>query len=145
MPRDLPIGNGRLLVNFDRNYQLRDIYFPNIGKENQTNGHPCRLGVWIEGQFRWIDDASWQRTLHYLPDTMVTDVRLVNPALQVQITFHDAVDFHENALIRRLEVENLADHTREVRLFLHHDFHISGNAVGDTAYYRPSENDLDST
>jgi glucoamylase len=34
--RDLPIGNGSLLVTFDRNYQLRDIYYPRVGQENHT-------------------------------------------------------------------------------------------------------------
>jgi len=28
MPRDVPVGNGSLLITFDRLYQLRDIYFP---------------------------------------------------------------------------------------------------------------------
>src|SRR5215210_2861636 len=99
MPRDLPLGNGRLLVNFDSHYQLRDIYFPNVGKENQTTGHPCRLGVWADGQFRWLDDPGWQRTLRYMPGTLVTDVRLNHPDLQLRITCHDVVDFHEDILV----------------------------------------------
>ena len=28
MPKDLPISNGNLLLNFDADYRLRDIYFP---------------------------------------------------------------------------------------------------------------------
>ena len=57
MPRDLPIGNGRLLINFDRQYRLRDLYFPHVGRENQTSGRPCRFGVWAEGKFAWIEDG----------------------------------------------------------------------------------------
>lgn len=34
MPRDIPEGNGSLLVTFDEDYFLRDIYFPQVGKEN---------------------------------------------------------------------------------------------------------------
>ena len=34
MPRDIPVGNGRLLVTFDDRYQVRDVYFP----------HQCELG-----------------------------------------------------------------------------------------------------
>jgi hypothetical protein len=41
MPRDLPIGNGSLLITFDAQYCLRDLYFPNVGHENNTLGHPC--------------------------------------------------------------------------------------------------------
>ena len=34
MPRDLPVGNGQMLVNFDRHYRIRDLYYPHIGEEN---------------------------------------------------------------------------------------------------------------
>jgi hypothetical protein len=27
MPGDLPVGNGNLLINFDTNYNIRDIYY----------------------------------------------------------------------------------------------------------------------
>jgi glucoamylase len=43
MPRDLSLANGSLQVMFDAAYRLRDIYFPNIGKENHTTGHTCRF------------------------------------------------------------------------------------------------------
>jgi hypothetical protein len=49
MPRDLALGNGRLAVNFDLEYRLRDIYYPHVGQENQTNGMLNQLGVWVEG------------------------------------------------------------------------------------------------
>ena len=38
--RDIPVGNGQLLVNFDDKYQIRDIYFPHVGQENHTEGFP---------------------------------------------------------------------------------------------------------
>jgi GH15 family glucan-1,4-alpha-glucosidase len=56
MPRDIPVGNGSLLVNFDDRYQLRDLYWPHVGQENHTDGHPFRFGVWVDGQFRWVSD-----------------------------------------------------------------------------------------
>jgi hypothetical protein len=49
MPRDLPVGNGTVLVNFDHNYGLRDIYYPHVGEDNQTLGHICRFGVYVDG------------------------------------------------------------------------------------------------
>ena len=45
MPRDIPVTNGNLLVNFDLDYRIRDIYFPWIGQENHTRGHEFRLAV----------------------------------------------------------------------------------------------------
>lgn len=137
MPRDLPLGNGSLLVNFDQNYQIRDLYWPHVGLENHALGHPFRMGLWVDGQFRWLDDPRWKRSLKYRPDTLVSDVTLTHPDLGIEIHAADAVDFHENLLVRRFVIGNLDQQEHEVRLFFHHDFHLGGHEVGDTAYYEP--------
>ncbi len=137
MPRDLPVGNGSLLVNFDENYRLRDLYWPHVGQENHTAGQPCRFGVWVDGQFRWIEDPGWERKLDYAEDTLVTEVSLRHPDLGVALLCRDAVDFHENVYIRQVVVQNEGDAEREVRLFFGHDFQISAYPVGDSAYYEP--------
>ena len=137
MPRDIPVGNGALLVNFDAAYQLRDLYWPHVGRENHTAGHPCRFGVWVDGQFRWVSDDGWQRHLDYAHDTLVTHVTLSHPDLALRLVCQDVVDFHENLYLRRITVHNEADTAREVRLFFTHDFHIGGYTVGDSAYYEP--------
>ena len=137
MPRDIPVGNGSLLVNFDQVYQLRDIYWPYVGKENHTDGHPCRFGVWVDGRFTWVSDEGWSRTLAYEQDTLVTQVTLYNPALNLRLVSQDIVDFHENLYMRQITVENLNKTERTVRLFFAQDLHISGHEVGDSAYYEP--------
>ena len=65
MPRDIPVGNGRLLVCFDQNYCIREIYFPHVGLENHVGGKVCRLGVWVDGQFSWVG-PEWERDLHLI-------------------------------------------------------------------------------
>jgi glucoamylase len=137
MPRDIPLGNGSLLAAFDSNYQIRDLYWPHVGQENHAQGHPFRLGVWVYGNFRWLDDEKWVRELNYDHETLVSQVKLHHPDLPVALTASDAVDFHENLLVRRFDLTNPSGQAREVRLFFHHDFHISGNEYGDTAYYEP--------
>lgn len=136
MPRDIPVGNGSLLVCFDRNYQIRDLYFPHVGQENHLGGRPCRFGVWVDGRFSWVGEG-WQRELRYEEDTLVTNVSLEHRELSLLILCRDAVDFHENIYLREIEVQNLADKEREVRLFFGQDFSISGNSVGDTAAFDP--------
>ena len=137
MPRDLPIGNGKLLVAFDSNYQIRDLYWPHVGQENHALGHAFRMGVWADGQLRWLDDPGWERQLRYQPETLVSEVKLVHPDLGLEIEASDVVDFHEDLLVRRFEVTNLEENEKEVRLFFHQDFHIAGSELGDTAYYEP--------
>ena len=135
--RDLPVGNGSLLVNFDDKYQIRDIYFPHVGQENHTEGFPCRFGVWVDGQFAWVADAGWDRSLEYLPETLVTAVTLKNENLGVELVCNDTVASHENTFLRRVRVRNLRNGSANFRVFLHHDLRIYENAFGDTAFYDP--------
>ena len=76
MPRDLPLGNGSLLITFDGTYQLRDLYWPYVGSENHTDGHVFRVGLWVDGLFTWLDDQRWRRELRYASETLVTEVEL---------------------------------------------------------------------
>lgn len=140
--RDIPIGNGSLLVNFDDKYQIRDIYFPHVGQENHSEGFPFRFGVWADGEFSWVFEDSWKRSIRYIRDTLVTDVRLENDQLGIEIRCNDTVAGRENIFLRRLSVINQLDNAREVRVYLHHDFRIYENKVGDTAYYDPDAESL---
>src|SRR5216117_31609 len=100
MPRDIPVGNGRLLVTFDRQYQIRDVYFPHVGQENHAGAGPCRFGVWADAPARhkgllcWTGDASWTVRQRYLRDTLTTSVSLDNRDLRLALYCNDAVDFH---------------------------------------------------
>jgi GH15 family glucan-1,4-alpha-glucosidase len=135
--RDIPVGNGSLLVTFDDKYQIRDVYFPHVGQENHTEGFPFRFGIWVDGDFSWVYSDDWKRELSYLPETLVTDVKLTNETLGIEIACNDTVASHENIFLRRVRVRNLRDSERKSRVFLHHDFRIYENKVGDTAFYDP--------
>ncbi|MEX2219705.1 MAG: glycoside hydrolase family 15 protein [Phycisphaerales bacterium] len=138
MPRDLPVGNGDLLITFDRQYRLRDIYYPNVGRFDHTGGHIQRFGVWADGKFAWVEDPEWRREMRYKPETLVTDVRLVHEGLALEVRCEDAVDASEPVYFRRTTVRDLLGRARDVRLFFHFDPSISGTPVGDTANYDPA-------
>jgi len=139
--RDIPIGNGNLLVAFDRGYRIRDFYFPHVGQENHTGADPFRFGVWRNGRFAWVPEG-WTLSLNYLDETMVTDVALENPDLGLGMRSNDIVDFHENVFLRKLTVTNTSGEEADVRVFFCHDFHIYGNDIGDTAVFRPETGSL---
>lgn len=140
--RDIPVGNGSLLVNFDDKYQIRDVYFPHVGQENHSEGFPFRNGIWVDGEFSWLHEDGWERSLRYRPDTLVTDVLLSNPDLAIEITCSDAVHFEKNIFLRKISFRNTSASLREVRYFLHHDFRIYENKVGDTAFFDPETHSL---
>jgi len=137
MPRDLPVGNGNLLINFDTNYNIRDIYYPYVGKENHTEGCVSRTGIWVDGSFAWIDSPEWLKEMVYESESLVTHVTVTNPAIGLTLIFSDVVDFHRDIFFRRVDIANHRDHPRDVRLFFHYELRILGNEIGDTIYYHP--------
>jgi glucoamylase len=138
MPRDIPVGNGTLLITFDQDYCLRDIYYPFVGKENHTEGHKFRLGMWVDGEFDWVK-RDWGLRLDYAYEMLMTQVTASNEHFGVSLHCHDLVDYRENIYIKKILLKNLVHRERELRLFFHHDFHILESPTGDTAYYDPDE------
>ncbi|HTI14984.1 MAG TPA: glycoside hydrolase family 15 protein [Dictyobacter sp.] len=137
MPRDLALGNGHLLVNFDKNYNLRDIYWPHVGQSIHTDGDISHTGVWVDGQFAWVDAPEWQREMMYEKETLVTRVTMTNERLQLQLIFSDAVDYAHPLFLRHVHIINQAQKAREVRLFFHYDWHIGNDSDGNTVFYYP--------
>ncbi len=123
-------------VMFDAQYRLRDIYYPYVGKENHA-GHTFRFGVFTDGQLSWTDSPDWERRLSYAADTLVTAVELLNRRLKVRLECRDAVDLYENVYLREISVHNFSSRGREIILFFHHDFHVYGTSIADTALYDP--------
>jgi GH15 family glucan-1,4-alpha-glucosidase len=139
MPRNIPVGNGCLLITFDQDYCLRDIYYPYVGKENHTDGHRFRFGVWVDGRFDWVKRENWDLSLEYVPESLLTNVTGINETLGVIFHCNDIVDYRENIYIKRITLKNLSDRAKEIRLFFSHDFHILASPIGDTAYFDPDE------
>ena len=143
MPRDIPVGNGRMLVTFDNQYQIRDIYFPHVGQENHAGAGPCRFGVFAEapgrgkGRLSWTSDTGWVIRQRYLRDTLTTSVALEHRELKLALYCNDVVDFHRPILVRKVKVKNLIGRERVVQIVHHQDFNMFGMKVGDTAYFDP--------
>src|SRR3954470_2420444 len=128
------------MVNFDHEYNIRDVYYPHVGQDNQTAGDVSFFGVWCDGKFAWIGNPTWQKRLDYEDDSLVTRVEAHSDSLQLDMIINDTVDFDRDVLVRRIVLRNLADKKRPVRLFSHFDPHLGGNAIGDTIFFDPEFN-----
>ena len=138
MPRQIVLGNGRVLVDYDSCMRIRDFYYPRAGLENHSGGM-FRTGVWTGDGFSWLDEA-WERESRYKPDTLVSDCRAKNEKIGVELLFSEVVHHDDNVLLRRITVRNLSDHPREIRVFFHHEFDVYNENFGDTAAYLPEQN-----
>lgn len=137
MPRPLVVGNGNLLVTFDRDLVIRDFYWPYVGMLNHLSGNRARLGVWVDEQFSWLSHSAWKIQLGYEDRSLTTKSTAINDSLGITLTLSDSVLHREDILLRRFTLFNHAGHQREARLFLAHDFHIAETDIGDTAFYNP--------
>ncbi len=143
MSRSLTLGNGSVMVCLDRFGQVKDFYFPYPGLENQIGeGRAHRIGVWVDGIFRWIDSPEWQISIDYRDETMVSSVTATNPVLQVTLNLIDVVYNEKDIFVRQIDVHNLADHDRTIKLYFNQQFYIYGTNRRDTAYYDPERHVL---
>src|SRR5512133_3033312 len=127
MGRHAVLSNGQLFVGLDENGLVHDFYYPYVGLENLTNARNSqhKIGIWVDGQFSWVDDGSWDIKVDFEPEALISDVTMHCDRLQITIKSKDFVDPELNALVRRLSVTNDAANERDVRLFMHQVFQIS--------------------
>ncbi|KEQ21545.1 glycoside hydrolase family 15 protein [Paenibacillus tyrfis] len=140
MPRHLVIGNGKFLINLDRNTYMRDLYYPYVGQLNHVGGYQCRIGLWVDGAFTWLADPEWKFELSYIEDSLVTEVRASHYHLGITLLMNDGVHQREDVYLKRVRVHNHWDTVREVRMFFNQDLVINETEVGDTAAYYPQNN-----
>ncbi len=140
MAKSLAFGNGTVLVCTDQYARVRDLYFPYIGLENHAGGSNAhRLGVWVDGQFSWLDDGSW--VIDVRSDTAYTGLTSASSErLGISLHFTDVLFNEKNIFLRKIKVHNTHSREREVRFFVNHQFEIYHSEKGDTAFYDPENN-----
>lgn len=144
MGRPVVLSNGQLFVGLDEHGLVHDFYYPYVGLENLTNARSSqhKIGVWIDNQFSWTDDGSWEVEVDFEIDALISSVKLRSNNLAISLHLQDFIDHEYNALIRHVTITNQAEHDRDVRLFMHQVFQISRAGRADTAIYVPDEHYL---
>lgn len=138
MSRSLALGNGSILINLDQTGQVRDLYFPYVGLENQVGDNLIhRVGIWINGKMSWLSDADWQIKINCNPETFIGKIEAENKRLQVEIVFNDIVYNEKDIFLRRLEVKNRAGYNRTIKIYFGQQFEPYKSRVAHTAYYDP--------
>jgi len=137
MPRPLVFSNGSLYIGIDERFRIRDLFYPHVGLFNHLSGHTIRMGVWVDGDFTWVEDDGWTRDLAYEPGTLTGVTNLSHPAYGVEIVCRDAIHPEHPVFERRMEVRNRRPGPAEVRIFFTHDLRIAETDIGDTALYNP--------
>ncbi len=135
------LSNGEMHVGINHFAEVHDFYYPYVGLENHSaaGGLRHRIGLWIDGAFTWLDDGSWQFDARYHDHALIGNIQAVNQGHQIKLEFDDCVDGSQTAFVRNIHVINMADHERDIRLYLHQVFVISDSLMSDTVQYLPTE------
>lgn len=144
MARPIVLSNGELHVGLNNYGLVHDFYYPYVGLSNHAAGQSTRhrVGVWIDGRLSWLDTpGEWEFTFRYPQRALIGHTLAKNESMQILLEIDDCVDSQVSAFMRNIHVVNLADHPREIRLFMHQAFAIDDSRSNtDTAQYLP-END----
>lgn len=141
MGRPVVLSNGRLFVGLDESGLVHDFYYPYVGLDNLTNARSTqhKIGVWVDGSFRWTNDGSWDIAVDFESSALVSKIRMHSKELAITLDCTDFVDVDYNALVRCVTVMNEASTGRDVRLFMHQVFQISRAGRADTAMFVPDD------
>jgi len=144
MSRPVILSNGHILVGLNEHGTVHDFYYPYVGLDNLTSARVLnhKVGIWVNGQFSWTDDDSWQFQMDFEEDALISTITASNDELGVELFFKDFVDSHYPVFFRRIEVRNKTGGQAEIRLFMHQAFQISRAGRSDTALYVPTGNYL---
>lgn len=142
MARPIVLSNGEMHVGINKFGLVHDFYYPYVGQENHAAAKSLRhkVGVWVDGEFSWLDDGNWQFTFDYPYRALVGHTTARNEQIGVMIEFEDAVDSAQNAFLRNIHVINLRDEHRDLRLYMHQVFAINDTASrNDTVQFLPED------
>ena len=140
MARYIVLGNGNLLINIDKWLQVRDFYYPHVGEENHLLGHAHKIGVFADQKVSWINEETWNRSIAYKGNNLVSDCSATSENLKIRLDINDCVEPEKDIFLRRINVNNLSDNQRKIKVFFYHDFHLYGDGIGDTAGYDAGKN-----
>lgn len=140
--RPVMLGNGSLTVGLNEHGLVHDFYYPYVGLDNLTTARSVhhKIGVWVDDTFSWVDDGSWDISVNFDSDALISLIRMQSDILQVELLFNDFVDSEINAFCRQIKLTNQSASQRTIRLFMHQVFEISRAGRADTALFVPDEN-----
>ncbi len=142
--RSLVLGNGSLLVTFDKFGEVRDFYFPHVGLENHAGGElRFRIGIFVDNNMSWLsEDSAWNIKTECDENSLEGFVTAEHKDKKVKLSFRNIVYNESDIFLRNLVVTNLSENTREIKVYFGQEFQIGRVQGGDTAYFDPATNTI---
>lgn len=143
MPKHITLGNGSILVGIDKHACVKDFYYHYAGLENHIGKDMVhKIGFWVDGNFKWIDDGTWNISIDGEKGTMASNIIARNSSLGIEVKINGVVYNEKNVFIREIKIINLDKKEKNVKIYFNQQFNISQNFIGDTAYFDPDTNSM---
>ncbi len=114
MVRYIPIGNGKLLVSFNNDYNLTDIYFSREMAENHSGGRPFKYGISVDNNFVWMN-KNFLISKDYFDHTMIGIAKY--KISDVYFEDQNFVDIYEDIFVRKVKILNTTDTIKKLNYF----------------------------
>jgi len=133
----LVLGNGRLQININDSLSIRDFYWPHVGQENHLAKTKNKMFIFVDGDISKLTDDDWKVEISYVVDSLAGISYATNVKLGIKIRFEDTVLPDRDIFLILIQVQNLFDHKRVVKIYFKNKFQIYGDGIGDTALWYP--------
>lgn len=134
LARATVVGNGAVLAAGDAYGTLHELYSPFVDLRHQLLRRPARIGLWIDGRLTWLPDTFEARPVECASPPVIAH-SVTSADHEVEVWIETFVDVPLGAVVRRVQVTNLSDRHRDLRLLFHHDFAIQPGEARETAAY----------
>ncbi len=140
MPRTSSIGNGNLLVLFDKKGLVKDLYFPYAGLEEHTLGLKHYIALAVDKKIYWLHN--------YLVNIKQSSISLKSISTyfikeeNISIKIESIVYNEESIFLRKVLIKNKLTQKRKLKIFFHQAFKITENKFRNTGYYDPHSNSV---
>lgn len=118
------VGNGRVLATIGASGEIMGLFWPHVDFAN--NAHECMPAVYLgehrRGRFLWTWQQEFARRQYYLGDTNILITQLMLPSAGIELIITDFCPPDEDALVRRVRVENRSG--RHLNALLMHYFDL---------------------
>jgi len=120
---------------------LREIYAPSVEPQHQLLRRPARIGLWVDGRLAWLP-AGFESRPVVSGSAPIVAHSLASAELALEVWIETFVDVPLGAVVRRVQVTNLSEHHRDLRLLFHHDLVLQPGEPHETAERDPDSGGL---
>ena len=137
MSTSIVLANGSLLLNLDYELKITDLYYPNIGSENQLNRYSNDISFSYENNLIELNQTNFEINIDYKPNYLIGNGLIKSKKYPFSISFEDYVLHDKNIFIREIELKDSSLIINKLNIFFTQNFALGESIFADTVYYNP--------